>query len=373
MRNNALVSVAALPPQPTILRTSTLPFVFTGPLKVLHQSGNLLYTLLYRLPASRHLLVQNPPSIPVLLIAYLVRILRGTKLTIDWHNYGYTILSQKLTSSHPLVRISRLYEQTLAGLAPTANFTVTHAMAKQLRTKPWNVKSPIFTLHDRPAAIFQPITSSSIRREFLSTLDVTRHEAEAIMTGNMRLIVSSTSWTPDEDFNLLLEALVSYATNFPSAPPILAVITGKGPDKAHYISQISRLRCSGQLGKISIKTAWLSLSDYASLLACADLGICLHMSSSGVDLPMKVVDMFGSGCPVVGYAGYESWAELVVEGKNGKGFETSEELKDVLGELLGGDVQEELERLREGARIEGKRRWDMEWDRVAKGLFFDSE
>ncbi len=90
------------------------------------------------------------------------------------------------------------------------------------------------------------------------------------------------------------------------------------------------------------------------------------MSSSGVDLPMKVVDMFGAGLPVVGYGAYESWGELVKEGVNGRAFKTSGELASLLEELFDRKMEgEELERLRAGAREEGKRRWDEKWDSVA--------
>jgi len=184
------------------------------------------------------------------------------------------------------------------------------------------------------------------------------------MTGSTRLLVSSTSWTPDEDFGLLLNALVSYSKS-PSTTPILAIITGKGPQKEMYIKRIRYLKICKDLENVTILTAWLSTEDYATLLACADLGVSLHKSSSGVDLPMKVVDMFGAGLPVVGYGKYESWSELVHEGVNGMGFETANELSDILLKLFGKDGAERLNTLKEGALREGSRRWDEEWDGVA--------
>ena len=80
--------------------------------------------------------------------------------------------------------------------------------------------------------------------------------------------------------------------------------------------------------------------------------------------------MFGAGLPVVGYSGYESWGELVREGENGRGYGTAGELEGVLVDLFGDDGEgRELGRLREGARMEGRTRWDEEWDGVAGRVF----
>lgn len=96
------------------------------------------------------------------------------------------------------------------------------------------------------------------------------------------------------------------------------------------------------------------------------MGISLHTSSSGVDLPMKVVDMFGTGLPVLGWSKFEAWPELVTEDVNGKGFGSAEELSDLLAEVLGSN--EKLEKLRKGTLLECGRRWDEEWDPVAGRL-----
>jgi len=66
----------------------------------------LLRLLLLQLPRPELLLVQNPPSIPTLAVAWLAARLRGAALVIDWHNLGFSILSHSRGSDrHPLVKV----------------------------------------------------------------------------------------------------------------------------------------------------------------------------------------------------------------------------------------------------------------------------
>ena len=75
---------------------------------------------------------------------------------------------------------------------------------------------------------------------------------------------------------------------------MLVLLTGRGPRRAHYEAAIAALPAQ----RVHVRTAWLEPDDYPGALAAADLGLCLHRSSSGLDLPMKIADLHGAGVPV---------------------------------------------------------------------------
>ena len=71
-------------------------------------------------------------------------------------------------------------------------------------------------------------------------------------------------------------------------------LTGRGALRESFEARAARRNFKA----IAVKTAWLEPADYPTLVGMADLGLCLHQSSSGLDLPMKLADLRGAGVPV---------------------------------------------------------------------------
>ncbi|XP_040212928.1 chitobiosyldiphosphodolichol beta-mannosyltransferase isoform X2 [Rana temporaria] len=357
-------------------------------LKVMVQAIQLFWVLMNIDPPS-YILLQNPPGLPSIAVTWVFCCLRRCKLIIDWHNYGYTIMSLTHKPGHPILLIAKWYEKVFGKLSDY-NFCVTNAMKDDLMLN-WKIKA--ITLHDKPASIFKetpvelqhqlfmklakdyaPFRSQveydksqvekSAFTEFDRESNIVKYNAE-----RPALLISSTSWTEDEDFSVLLRALQDYdefISNESTLPPLVCVITGKGPLKEYYCKLIKEL----QLQNIQICTPWLEAEDYPVLLGSADLGVCLHNSSSGLDLPMKVVDMFGCCLPVCA-VNFKCLHELVKHKENGLIFEDSKELAKQLKTLFSNFTSDfgELKRFRENLRDSKQMRWDETWDETVLPLF----
>jgi len=153
-------------------------------------------------------------------------------------------------------------------------------------------------------------------------------------------------------------------------PRLLFVMTGAGPARALWESRIAALG----LARIRARTVWLDAEDYPTLLAAADLGVCLHRSASGVDLPMKIADMFGAGLPVCALDYGPVLRELVREGENGRLFSTGPALADRVAELLDGfpGPTPALEALRRGVARTAIETWADGWRREALPVFLSA-
>jgi beta-1,4-mannosyltransferase len=196
------------------------------------------------------------------------------------------------------------------------------------------------------------------------------------------LVVSPTSWTADEDFGILLGALnvldarwvedarKDAAKRGVATSPVIRLvvaITGEGPLRAQWEARIRER----PLQTIVVATRWLEVADYPRLIGAADLGVSLHRSASGLDLPMKIADMFGAGVPVCALAYGPCLAERVRSGETGMLFKDAEQLLPVLWDLLHGFPRDAaaLQRLRGNVARQERIRWAETWDAVARPLF----
>ena len=352
-------------------------FILAALIKIILQTLSLTW-ILFRIPKFKFLILQNPPGIPSMLICWIICRLRGAKFIIDWHNYGYTILK---VNNRPnfLVNLACKYEKYL-GKKSDLNFCVSQAEKRDLK-KEFNIDA--ICLPDRPVkGLFKFLNEleandlyKNYPNELYSLIDTHLPENK-----NLKPIVmiSSTSWTPDEDFSMLLDAFIKteemikesiedktqkniYNITEDKIKKILFLITGRGPMRDKFMDKVSE----ANLKYFDVKSIWLESDDYPKLLSLVDLGISLHYSSSGIDLPMKVVDMF-SGCLPVASVYYETINELVKENENGFLFKNSKDLgkilKNVIIELSATGKCEKIIKFRENLHKElDKNDWVSQW------------
>ena len=214
-----------------------------------------------------------------------------------------------------VVWLARLYEMWF-GKFGDYHLTVSQAMKADLvRQMPTIREDRIYVLYDRATDKFKPRYLDLNEKGKLyerigleNQIYMSASGSYGYCENRAAFLLSSTSYTPDEDFSMLVEAL-DLCDADESVPAIQMVVTGKGPLKVFFDS-VFRARNS-RWKKTHVRQAWLSIDDYPKVVSAADLGVCLHASSSGLDLPMKVVDMFSARLPCLALGGFASIPELV--------------------------------------------------------------
>jgi len=334
-----------------------VPFIIYALLKTIWESLHLFATLISS--HSELILVQTPPAVPAIAICYLVSLLTGAKLVFDFHNITYMHLGNKLDKSKPLNRLIitlvGMFERFLARRADVA-LCVTKSMKKYLEISEFALQN-VHTLYDKPGAQFTGrLTDTRIKSELESRL-IREGFLKAPFSQYHYVIVSSTSWTKDEDFSLVRDSLPKWSASLGTSKRGLLFITGKGEMKDEFVADFKKLN----LTNIDLSTAWLAPADYPLILGCATAGISVHTSTSGLDLPMKAVDMLGSECPVIALE-FPALVEMLQGEAGGMTFTNANQLADCLIAITTGPEAKRLdEKYRKFGATWRKQTWRSEW------------
>lgn len=332
--------------------------VYGSAARALGQAVRLL-TLLMRIPRPSVILVQNPPAVPTLFVGWLASRLRGARFVIDWHNLSHTIAAVKVGDHHRAVRALARSERRW-GRRADAHLTVSKTFADWLKRE-YGIAATV--VYDRPGAIFT--RPSSPAADALWARLATELQLPA---SRVPIVACPTSWTPDEDFDLLLEALERADRQLPqrAAPSMLIALTGRGALRAAFEARVARR----QFKSIAVRTLWLEPADYPTFVGMADLGLCLHQSSSGLDLPMKLADLRGAGVPVAAYDYAPVLSEVMTAGEQGMTFRDPGELARLLVALASGAAAPDspLSRARTWLARNPPERWEDQWNATARGV-----
>jgi beta-1,4-mannosyltransferase len=307
---------------------------------------------------------------------------------IDWHNLSHTIAAVKVGDHHRAVRALARSERRWAKRAD-GHLAVSKALADWLARE---YKVTAVVAYDRPSAAFTPpsaAAASALWDKIAAEHQLGSTHLRQDSGGQARppIVVCPTSWTPDEDFDLLLEALERAERNLtrghspsgdtPSAsavapgatvegsiPSLAVFLTGRGPLRDTFEQRAARR----SFKVIAVKMLWLEPADYPTLVGMATLGLCLHQSSSGLDLPMKLADLRGAGVPVATYDYAPVLGEVMTTGREGVTFRDPGELANVFVDVATRAMPPDsaLAKSRAWLAENPPERWDAQWDGTAR-------
>ncbi len=103
------------------------------------------------------------------------------------------------------------------------------------------------------------------------------------------LVVTSTSWTADEDFDMLIEGLGMYeraAREVNSRgeergtgmlPKVVMLVTGRGENRDKYMERVIRLEVEEGWEWVRCRSVWLSSNAYPILLGELMCPVCYRL------------------------------------------------------------------------------------------------
>lgn len=303
------------------------------------------------------ILVQNPPGFPVLAVFALAG-RRGARRILDWHNFGGSLLALRRSPRRHAAGLYEWCERRFARIADE-HWAVSNALAGKL------TGFGAVVVHDRPSEVFRVAAVRDGDR--ISSGASPTPAADRLAWWSRVLpnqapptapcwLVAPSSWGPDEDADAMLRVAAEWRSNAGSwgeAPRVAIIATGKGPLQAEFARAASKFVDS----PVALHTAWVPAAEYPALLACADAGLCLHRSSSGVDLPMKLADFRGAGRKALVLDYGQVLFEVFRPGIDGWTFRSDAELAADLRRMALMTAEE----LAAPAAVEDT--WEVEWDR----------
>ncbi len=340
-------------------------FPFFSTIKNFFSLNLHLYKLLYNLRGSDFILLQNPPSFPILSIIrfYVLFVSRSTRVIIDWNDFDYIKTNQKLNSASsskklytkPLIKFIEYYEWIFgkAFIHLTTSITMGHFLRHHFGVS----GRRIIPLNDRPIDDFQPLSIEKIDDFFnylkqnndveLNSLfkNFNKKNGDKLITTSLITDLNTNLNDEIENFNVLIKGLKIYddesqlQSKLKKLPNLLIIIFYNNNNYIDYEKQINLqdfknitikfLNSSLNENSKTISTKKnLNYKKYLKILSLSDLYISFYKSFNGINIPIDLINISGCGIPIISISflnknykkkslNYLSISELIKDNING--------------------------------------------------------